>query len=175
MAHVIDSPHVDDAPEIARVLLAAWLQSYPNKETGIDEAWIREHRGSVATSEGIAQWQEFIVRAAHQPDRYFCRVVRRQGEIVGLLCGRREEEVVNLGPMYLLRKAQEEGLGGRLMGMFLGWAGDVPMHLWVTAYNEGAIRFYRHHGFKATGEQQLWRGKLPNIRMARAPLPDHST
>lgn len=175
MDHVIDSPRVDDAPEMARVLLAAWLQSYPNEEAGIDEAWIREHRGSVTTSEGIAQWQEFITGTAHRPDQLFCRVVRCRGEIVGFLCGRRKEDVVDLGPMYLLDKAQGGGLGGRLMDLFLDWAGDAPMRLWVTAYNERAIRFYRRYGFRATGGQHLWRDRLPNLRMARAPVPDHLT
>ncbi|WP_206539298.1 GNAT family N-acetyltransferase [Nocardiopsis halotolerans] len=166
---MIEAPHVDDAPALARVLLAAWLQTYPNEEAGIDEAWIREHRGSVTAAEGVAQWRGFIARAAHQPDRFLCRVVRRRGEIVGFLCGRREGEVVNLGPMYLLEEAQGVGLGGQLMDVFLDWAGDTPMRLWVTTYNEGAVRFYQRYGFEATGERQLWRGRLPNTRMARTP------
>ncbi|WP_190394802.1 GNAT family N-acetyltransferase [Nocardiopsis deserti] len=175
MDHVIETPLADDAPAIARVLLTAWIQTYPNRQAGIDEAWIREHRGPVTTPEEVAQWQEFIVQAARQPDRFFCRVVRSQGEIVGFLCGRREEEAVNLGPMYLLRKAQGGGIGGRLMKVFLDWAGDSPMRLWVTTYNERAVLFYQRYGFEATGEQHLWRGRLPNMRMARAPLSDHVT
>ncbi|PDP87301.1 hypothetical protein CQJ94_12485 [Glycomyces fuscus] len=168
--HVIECPLVDDAQEIARVLLAAWLQTYPDEEAGIDEAWIREHRGSVTTPEETAQWQEFIVRAGRQPDELFCRVVRCRGGIVGFLCGRREGEVANLGPMYLLREAQGGGLGGRLMNVFLDRVGESPARLWVTTYNEGAIRFYQRYGFEATGERDLWRGRLPNMRMARAPI-----
>lgn len=170
MDHVIECPLADDAPAIARVLLTAWLQTYPNRQAGIDEAWIREQRGSGTMPDAIAQWREFIIRAARQPDRLFCRVVRRQGEIVGVLCGRRDEEAVNLGPMYLLREAQGGGIGGLLMNAFLDWAGEAPMRLWVTAYNERAVRFYQRYGFRATGEQQLWRGRLPNLRMVRAPL-----
>ncbi|NKY98879.1 GNAT family N-acetyltransferase [Nocardiopsis alborubida] len=175
MDHVIDGPLAEDAPAIARVLLTAWIQTYPNRQAGIDEAWIREHRGSVTTPEAIAPWREFIVRAARQPDQFFCRVVRCRGEIVGVLCGRREEETVDLGPMYLLREAQGGGIGGLLMNAFLDWAGEAPMRLWVTACNERAIRFYQRYGLTATGEQQLWRGRLPNLRMVRAPLTDHVT
>ena len=75
--------------------------------------------------------------------------------------------VVTLGPMYLLDEAQGRGTGGRLMDEFLTWAGSAPMRLWVTDYNERAIRFYQRYGFKATGERELWRGKLPNMRMIR--------
>lgn len=175
MEHVLESPRADDAPEIAQVLLAAWLQNYPNREAGIDEAWIREHRDPVNAPEGIAQWREFIAGAEDRPDRFFCRVVRCGDEIVGFLCGRREEGVVNLGPMYLLHKAQGDGIGGELMTMFLSWAGEGPMRLWVTTYNERAIRFYRRYGFRTTDEKYLWRGRLPNVRMARAALSKRVT
>ena len=172
MEHVIESPRVDDAPAIAQVLLATWLQNYPNEAAGIDEAWIREQRDPVNAPEGTAQWREFIAGAEDGPDHFFCRVVRCRDEIVGFLCGRREEEFVNLGPMYLLRQAQGNGIGAQLMAVFLSWAGKGPMRLWVTAYNERAIRFYRRYGFRTTDEQHLWRGRLPNVRMVRAAVPD---
>jgi GNAT superfamily N-acetyltransferase len=164
---VIDSARAEDAPALAHALLTAWLQTYPNRDVGIDEAWIRAHRGDVVTSEGIAQWREFIEEAERQPARCLCRVVRHGEEIVGLLCGRRDEGV-RLGPMYLLRQAQGRGIGRRLMAAFLAWADGAPIRLWVTTYNERAISFYRHYGFEDTGERLLWGDRLPNIRMTRA-------
>ncbi|MFF8711444.1 GNAT family N-acetyltransferase [Streptomyces sp. NPDC015184] len=166
MTHVIEPPRADDASSLGPLQLRVWLQTYPCADAGIDETWIREHRGSSATTEGIAQWREFIEAAGRQPDLLFCRVVRSGTKIVGFLCGRRDE-VVNLGPMYLLDEAQGRGTGDRLMGEFLAWAGSAPMRLWVTDYNERAIRFYQRYGFRATGERELWRGKLPNMRMIR--------
>ncbi|MFF1645739.1 GNAT family N-acetyltransferase [Streptomyces sp. NPDC058240] len=166
MTHVIEAPHAEDAESLGPVQLRAWLQTYPNEEAGIDERWIREHRGSSATPEGIAQWREFIVAAKQRPDLLFCRVVRSGTEIVGFLCGRRDD-VVTLGPMYLLNEAQGEGVGGRMMSEFLAWAGSAPMRLWVTEYNERAVHFYERYGFKATGEREIWRGRLPNVRMIR--------
>ncbi|MFZ3470357.1 GNAT family N-acetyltransferase [Streptomyces sp. 4.24] len=166
MDHQIELPQPDDAAPVGRMQLRAWLQTYPNEVAGIDEAWIREHRGSAATVEGIAQWREFIEKAVRQPDLFFCRVVRSGAEVVGVLCGRRDE-VVTLGPMYLLNEAQGQGVGGRLMDEFLAWAEDAPMYLWVTGYNARAIRFYERYGFRTTGERDLWRDKLPNVRMVR--------
>ncbi|MEU7897451.1 GNAT family N-acetyltransferase [Nonomuraea sp. NPDC049152] len=166
MTCLIEAPHPGDAEAVGRMVLRAWLQTYPNEEAGIDENWIREHRGSTATAEGVAQWREFIEEAKRWPDLLFCRVVRSEAEIVGVLCGRRDE-MVSLGPMYLLNEAQGQGIGDELMSEFLAWAGDAPIHLWVTEYNERAIRFYQRYGFKITGERELWRGKLPNVRMAQ--------
>ncbi|WP_405115416.1 GNAT family N-acetyltransferase [Micromonospora sp. NBC_01405] len=167
MDFLIDSARAEDAPALARTLLAAWLQTYPNRDAGINEAWIQAHRGEVVTSEGIAQWQGFIEEVERRPGRRFCRVVRHGDEIVGFLCGRRAE-AVSLGPMYMLRQAQGRGIGRQLMAAFLAWADDESISLWVTAYNERAISFYKHYGFEDTGERQMWRDRLPNVRMTRA-------
>lgn len=53
--------------------------------------------------------------------------------------------------MYLLNHVQGQGLGARMMTEFLTWAGDAPICLWVTDYNDSAVRFYQRHGFKITG------------------------
>ncbi|MFE6975226.1 GNAT family N-acetyltransferase [Streptomyces sp. NPDC057682] len=162
---------MEDAPALAHTLLAAWLLAYPNQDAGIDEAWIRAQRGNVVTDEGIAQWREFIEEAGRRPAQLFCRVVRQGDEIIGFLCGRRDE-AVSLGPMYLLPRAQGRSIGRDLMTLFLTWADDAPIRLWVTAYNERAISFYQHYGFEDTGERHLWRDKLPNLRMARTGPPE---
>lgn len=172
MAHVIETPRAEDAESLGQVQLAAWLQTYPHAESGIDESWIREQRGSSATAEGSARWREFIREAERRPDLLFCRVVRAGSGIAGFLCGRRDDEAVTLGPMYLLDEAQGAGLGGRMMSEFLAWAGSAPMLLWVTEYNERAIRFYERHGFRATAEREMWRGRLPNVRMVRPATPN---
>lgn len=117
-------------------------------------------------SKGPPSGGEFVEAVKQQPDLLFCRVVRSETEMVGFLCGRRDE-VVSLGPMYLLNEVQGQGVGGRLMSEFLAWAGSTPMRLWVTDYNERAVHFYERYGCKATGERELWRGKLPNMRMTR--------
>ncbi|MEV6106753.1 GNAT family N-acetyltransferase [Streptomyces sp. NPDC051940] len=170
MRLVIDTARRQDAPALAHALLAAWLETYPRPSAGIDEAWIREHRGDAVDDDGIAQWERFVEDTGRRPAHSFCRVVRRGDAIVGFLCGRRDEETT-LGPMYLLRQAQGQGIGHQLMAAFLDWAGDAPVRLWVTAYNERAVGFYRRYGFEDTGERHLWRDRLPNIRMCRPGGP----
>lgn len=108
MALVVTCPETEDAEALERVQLAAWLETYPNEAAGIDEAWIREHRGSAASAEGTARWREFVTTARQRPDLLFCRVVRSGAQIVGFLCGRRDE-VVGLAPMYPLNEARGAG------------------------------------------------------------------
>ncbi len=97
----------EDAASLGPLQLRIWLQTYPDEAAGIDEAWIREQRGTAATEEGVAGWREFIEAAERRPDLSFCRVVRSGAgsEIVGFLCGRRGE-AVSLGPMYLLEEVR---------------------------------------------------------------------
>lgn len=105
------------------------------------------------------------------PAHRFCRVVRQGDAIIGFLCGRRDEGV-SLGPMYLLPQAQSRSIGRDLMAAFLTWADDVPIRLWVTAYNKRSSNFSQHYGFVDTGERHMWRDKLPNLRMVRTGPPD---
>lgn len=160
----------EDAEALGPLQLRVWLETYPCEDAGIDEAWVREVQASAAGAEGIDRWRDFIEAVGREPNLRFCRVVRSGTGIVGFLCGLREEEVT-LGPMYLLNDVQRRGVGDRLMREFLAWAGDTPMRLWVTDYNDRAVRFYERYGFRRTGERQLWRGRLPNVRMVRAACP----
>ncbi|MFD7613060.1 GNAT family N-acetyltransferase [Streptomyces sp. NPDC059828] len=146
--------------------LKAWLRTYLNPEVGIDEGWIREHRGTSATAEGVTRWREFIEAANQQPDLLLCRVARSATEIAGVVCGRRGR-VVTLGPMYVLNHVQGRGLGGRMMTEFLTWAGAAPICPWDTDDNDSAIRFHQRHGFTITGERELRQGSLPDVGMTR--------
>lgn len=175
----IDTPHPDEAATLAEVHLRTWLETYPNAEAGIDAAWITEHIGPVTAPPGVARWRAVIEDARDRPARTFCRAVRpADGDgVAGFLCGLREpaadgaprSHVVTLGPMYLLPEVRNLGVGRLLMAGFLDWTGPDPARLWVTSYNEAAVRFYARHGFRPTGERELWHGRLPNLRMARAP------
>ncbi|MCC9308820.1 GNAT family N-acetyltransferase [Kitasatospora sp. RB6PN24] len=168
MPTVFVTPGVTHAAELGRLLVTAWLETYPDPHAGIDEAWIRAAQGHQLTEQGIERWRAFLAEVQRAPADHFCRAVRSapDGPLVGVVCGLRAEEV-SLGPMYLLGSAQGRGTGSALMAEFLAWADPDPVALWVTEYNRSAVRFYARHGFTATGERTLWKGRLPNLRMVR--------
>jgi ribosomal protein S18 acetylase RimI-like enzyme len=92
------------------------------------------------------------------PDRVY-RLAEREGTLVGyckigLSCGfpdhARGQRVMELKQLYTAPEAIGGGIGGRLMD----WAmaefitrGADEVQLSVYAYNDGAHRFYRRHGF----------------------------
>lgn len=172
MRHSIRTPSVADAEAVSRTHLRAWLETYPRPGSGIDKDWIAQHLGHLGTAEGTAGWRREILATEREPHRVFCRIMRSDTDVAGFLYGHRED-VVTLGPMYLLREAQGSGVAHRLMDEFLAWADGTAMRLWVSTFNERAIRFYTRYGFVATGERELWRGRLWNLRMARPAHPPH--
>jgi GNAT superfamily N-acetyltransferase len=168
VTHLLTGADPDEVAELARVHHRAWLETYPDPAAGIDLAWIEANRAELLEAAGHRRWLELVETARRDPQDRFLRVVRSaaDGEILGFLCGAAGEPL-SLGPMYLLRAAQGQGVGDRLMGEFLDWAAGRPIALWATEYNERAVRFYGRHGFEPTGERELWRGRLPNVRMVR--------
>lgn len=100
-------------------------------------------------------------------DRYFrelavgthgtCWVAEGAGRVCGYLVGRRRPDsdmrtvrVAELEEMYVAPDWRGRGVGGRLVGAFLDWAGEVGAdRVAVTAFasNERALSFYRRHGF----------------------------
>ncbi|BCJ27513.1 GNAT family N-acetyltransferase [Actinocatenispora sera] len=195
--NTIEVPEVRDAGAVARMHLRAWYETYDQDGSGVDAAWIAQNLGHLGTAAGIDGWAAEIAVARREPERVFCRIVRTITEVgattdgataidavtgagtvradgdagggapvVGFLYGRRAD-TVTLGPMYLLAEAQGTGVADLLMGEFLGWAGAAPIRLWVSEFNTRAVRFYTRYGFVATGERELWRDRLRNVRMVR--------
>ncbi|PYC67422.1 hypothetical protein C7C46_30250 [Streptomyces tateyamensis] len=160
-----------EVPELARVHYRSWLETYPEPAAGIDLAWLRANRAELLEAAGRRRWLGLVESAGRDPQDWFLRVARSaaDGEILGFLCGvvGVGGQPVSLGPMYLLRAAQGQGVGDRLMGEFLDWAAGRPIALWATEYNARAIRFYQRYGFELTEERELWRERLPNVRMVR--------
>lgn len=139
---------LSDAEGIGRVHCLAWRETY----TGLlPDAMMT--RLSVERSTAIFR-------------REGCRnmlVALWNGEIVGF-CGygawRGESTVPNLGEivgLYVLQKAQGQGIGTRLMQAALDALrekGFSQTALWVLDSNAHAIGFYEHRGFADTGLTQ---------------------
>lgn len=65
--------------------------------------------------------------------------------------------------LYLLRRAQNGGWGGRLFQTALDWLQrDGPITLWIGVWseNQGAQRFYARHGFAMAGEYEFPVGRV---------------
>ena len=90
-------------------------------------------------------------------------VAERDGHAIGYAqagpCGLPHEDVQagdgELKRLYLLRSAQNSGVGAALLAQALEWLErDGPRTLWISVWSEnyGAQRFYARQGFEYAGE-----------------------
>jgi ribosomal protein S18 acetylase RimI-like enzyme len=73
-----------------------------------------------------------------------------EGVSVGHLAVEEHADRIELRMMLLAPHAQGRGIGSSLMRKVMERAKSrrLPVALWVTDWNEGAIRFYRRFGFE---------------------------
>lgn len=157
----IRSATIADAPAIGHVHHLSWMETYQGL---IDEEYLktRSEENSVETFEKegckdllVAEWD---------------------GEIVGFVKfgASRDEDLPEPGEiqaLYVLKKAQNKGIGRRLLEFAMRIQTDRRSFLlWVLAANEEAIQFYQHLGFSPDGTKKTHRAGdtfLQEIRMVR--------
>ncbi len=98
-------------------------------------------------------------------------VAEVDGKIVGYSCyGKGEDGSGEVIAIYLLKEVQGTGLGRKLMDAAIAQLADCsPITLWVLKGNDQAINFYKHYGFRLTGEEKA----IPlgiELRMAYNPI-----
>jgi GNAT superfamily N-acetyltransferase len=104
-----------------------------------------------------------------------------EGQAIGIVGSFRtavESPLVRLGAMWTAPAHRGCGVGRRLVGAVLEWAGQCgvrEVELWVTDGNVAALALYQSTGFTLTGEQQPLPSdpSLTVLRMTQHPPPPH--
>lgn len=145
MAFLIREATLQDLPELARLHVKTWRDTYEGilteRELNVPTVEIRER-----------QWRKTL---AEEDNRVFCFVVENeQAALVGFASGKPHDSgdfAGQLSKIYLLHEYQRQGLGSRLMGhvarRFLA-CGVVSMILFAEARNP-SCRFYEALGGEA--------------------------
>jgi len=162
----IRTPVLADAPAIARVQIDAWRETYSGYMP--DSFFDEESYGR-----RLAMWTH-VLGADGPPGRR--AVAELDHRIVGFANagssdspdarnGHDPVREVHLYAIYVLARAQGQGLGQQLLDAVIG---ELPAQLWVMRGNEGAVAFYRRNGFEPDGvevvDEQLG---IVEVRMVR--------
>jgi ribosomal protein S18 acetylase RimI-like enzyme len=95
-------------------------------------------------------------------------IVMVQGREAGHLAIEDHADRIEVRMLLLAPEVQCRGIGSAILRMVVERARGrgVPATLWVTEWNEGAIRFYRRFGFSVVDE--VWRPEkhVRKLRMA---------
>lgn len=167
MSFEIREPVLDEAEAIRRMHARSWLDTYPNEDEGISYAWVKEETDSWLTPEGLKRSREHFSNVFGNPDHFY-RVAVDGDKIIGLVHVLNQNDHKHLGAIYVDKAYHGTGVAQELMALADQWIGDEDVDLDVVTYNKRAMRFYEKHGFKAVeGENELFKGKIPNITMVR--------
>ncbi|MDZ7786056.1 MAG: GNAT family N-acetyltransferase [Candidatus Saccharibacteria bacterium] len=149
----IERAKPEDAETICDIRDRAWLEAYPNAELGITEEDIR------VNAQGMNG--EFVPRrVAHLKEQsakdddagigiYVAKIDSKVVGYTDLQIDERGRKMISA--MYVEPEVQGTGVGGKLMHQALNVLGrDNDIYLEVISYNDKAIGFYEHYGFKRT-------------------------
>lgn len=126
----------EDADAKGYVHHRTWAETY----TGlIDDAFIRKQ--TLERCQEIAhRWPENTL------------VAELDGKIVGFSCYGAQNAQGEIIAIYLLKEAQDLGLGRKLMDASIARLNNCDsIILWVLKGNDQAIGFYEHYGFRLDG------------------------
>ena len=142
----------DDAPALAELGAVTFIEAFGQLYSPEDLQAFLEDSHSVAA----------YARALANPD-YALWVAERDGRAIGYAqagpCGLPHADATpadgELKRLYLLKSAQNGGIGAALFDQALAWLErDGPRTLWISVWSEnyGAQRFYGRYGFEFAGE-----------------------
>lgn len=140
-----------DAEAICNIRDRAWIQTYPNAELGITPEDITRNAQGLNgefVPRRIAHLKNKLAIAERPDGSTF--VAKVGGKIVGFVDPSIEEGKRRIGALYVDPEFQNMGIGSELIQKALDWHGNNDIYLEVVAYNQNAIKFYKHLGFSKT-------------------------
>jgi ribosomal protein S18 acetylase RimI-like enzyme len=155
MTATIRRATIDDAQVLADLGRITFIDAFGHLYTPEDLAAFIEDSHSVAAYSRVLANPEYALWLAE-----------RDGQAIGYAqagpCGLPHPEALpgdgELKRLYLLRTAQNGGVGVALLDVALAWLErDGPRTLWISVWSEnyGAQRFYGRHGFGHVGEYEF--------------------
>jgi ribosomal protein S18 acetylase RimI-like enzyme len=158
-----------DAPRIARMHVASWLETYK-------EIVPEEILATLSVSRRTAAWEQ-ILRDPIKNDKSVVYLREIGDEIAGFgACSEQRDADLRIrgfdgeiGSVYVLRSFQRQGIGQALMGAIAsdlisrGFRGAA---LWVLRDNAPARRFYERCAGEVIAEQKDVRGEAVLVEVA---------
>jgi len=149
-----------DLDEVKKVTQITWLDTYPNKEYGIEQKDIEEMFRARDTREDLEQRKE---RIKTLPNKRDFLVAEYEGSVIGFSRIHRLENEYKLSTIYILPEFHRLGIGKRLYEELVAPLDKkIPISVLVASYNKNAIEFYKHLGFAPEPSSEELSFSLPN-------------
>lgn len=141
-----------DLPSVKRVKALSWLDTYPNTELGIT----RELLLKLHWIQSALKQQKGTHSSTEEMGTIFVAEETRSKQIIGIASPKIINAQARVGALYVLPEYTGKGVGSRLLKHVIAFWQEKDIYAEVAHYNKAAIRFYTHHGFKLTGQQNVF-------------------
>lgn len=153
----------------------SWRDTYTDLQPGTTAQWVEAALVERTGPSFVAQRRGHIAGAQQDPEHRFFHVARdRDGEVIGLAGGERDEGRQQINAFYVDRAWHGLGVAQALAEALEAWLEPTSTTgLWVAVGNARAIAFYEHLGFRLVAESEHDPGSgLIEIEMQRPPTKD---
>lgn len=158
----------EDAAAARRASYEGWRDTYVRPD-GLSAEQLEALWAPRLSEQGVRAFAQEIAELQVRAD-----VVQLVAELDGVVVGTLVARLPQDGPqelrvLYVATAARGRGVGAALIEALLARADTArPVQLGVAAFNKGAQRFYRRHGFEPVpGSERIWNDVLPEIAMTR--------
>ncbi len=141
----IRPPTPEDAFDIRRIQAEGWLDNNLCPETGVTREFLKTHRSiSLPPSEEkVAETKKTI---EENQGNYFVATV--EDTVVGWIMGRAKEDGIYSFGIYVDRRYRDQGVGTKLMTVFMDQNQGKKTSIDVSASNTEGIKFYEKFGLR---------------------------
>ena len=154
-----------DVEGVIQTQRESWRHTYPSPENGVTSEWVFERSAGFSTERA----NQIFAERKNDPKYLDIVATTADGNVVGMLRGDQHDNYCELKAIYVHPKYIGYHIGGMLMDEFLNWIDTAkPCRLECVSYNERAIGFYEHYGFKKTDKLlPKYADVMPSIEMIR--------
>ena len=139
----------EDVEGNSDVFYIGWLNTYPNEEYGITKKDIEDKFKYGKSPEALENKRQQIINMP--PNELFLNA-KDGDKIVGVCRLMKKEGGQELGAIYVLPEYQHKGIGTMFWNEALKFFDkDKDIIVKLAVYNNNAMEFYKHLGFKNTG------------------------
>jgi ribosomal protein S18 acetylase RimI-like enzyme len=141
----IRPPTPEDAFDIRRIQAEGWLDNNLSPDTGVTKDFLEKHR-KISIPPSAEKVEETYKTIQENQGNYFVATI--EDKVVGWIMGSAKKDGIFSFAIYVDRRHRDQGVGTKLMTVFMERNGGKKTSIDVSASNTEGIKFYEKFGLR---------------------------